>query len=131
MANVVLIVDDDPRSMKLSYDLLKVCGYTTLTASDGQQAVEMAKTHKPDLILMDIQLPVMDGLTATNLIKADVHTRDIPIIAATAYAMKSDEKKVFEAGCNGYITKPIDIQVLLMTVEKHLSCKAPNLTVSK
>jgi two-component system cell cycle response regulator DivK len=129
MANVVLIVDDDPRSMKLSYDLLKVCGYTTLTATDGQQAVEMAKLHKPDLILMDIQLPVMDGLAATHLIKADVNTKDIPIIAATAYAMKDDEKKVFDSGCNGYITKPIDIQVLLATVEKHLSCKLANQTV--
>ena len=72
MANVVLIVDDDPRSMKLTYDLLNVFGYTTLTATNGLQAVEMAKNHKPDLILMDIQLPVMDGLSATRLIKADI-----------------------------------------------------------
>ena len=73
MANVVLIVDDDPRSMKLTYDLLNVFGYTTLAATNGLQAVEMAKNHKPDLILMDIQLPVMDGLSATRLIKADIN----------------------------------------------------------
>jgi two-component system, cell cycle response regulator DivK len=121
MAKVVLIVDDDPRSMKLSYDLLNVFGYTTLAAFNGQQAVEMAKNHRPDLILMDIQLPVMDGLSATRLIKADPTTKDIPIVAATAYAMKGDEDKVIAAGCNGYVTKPIDIQVLLKTVEKYLA----------
>ena len=123
MANVVLIVDDDPNSMKLTYDLLNVCGYTTLAAVNGLQAVEMAKSHIPDLILMDIQLPLMDGLSATRLIKADIATRDIPIIAATAYAMKGDEEKVIEAGCSGYITKPIDIQVLLSTVDRYLSNK--------
>ncbi|HEX7475701.1 MAG TPA: response regulator [Dehalococcoidales bacterium] len=123
MANVVLIVDDDPNSMKLTYDLLNVCGYTTLAAVNGLQAVEMAKSHIPDLILMDIQLPLMDGLSATRLIKADIATRDIPIIAATAYAMKGDEEKVIEAGCSGYITKPIDIQVLSSTVDKYLANK--------
>ena len=121
MSNVVLIVDDDPRSMKLTYDLLNVFGFTTLAATNGIQAVEMAKNYKPDLILMDIQLPVMDGLSATRLIKADKTTRDIPIVAATAYAMKEDEEKVIQAGCDGYVTKPIDIQVLLKTVEKYLS----------
>ena len=120
MANVVLIVDDDPRSMKLSYDLLNVFGYTTLAATNGLQAVEMAKNHNPDLILMDVQLPVMDGLSATRLIKADAATSHIPVIAATAYAMKGDEEKAIEAGCDGYITKPIDIQILLRTVEKYL-----------
>jgi len=123
MANVVLIVDDDPRSMKLTYDLLNVFGYQTLAATNGSQAVAMAKNYKPDLILMDIQMPVMDGLSAARLIKADITTGDIPIVATTAYAMKDDEEKVMEAGCNGYITKPIDIQVLLRTVEKFLSYK--------
>lgn len=120
MAHLVLIVDDDPRSMKLSYDLLSVFGYTTLAATNGLQAVEMARQHKPDLILMDIQLPIMDGLSATRLIKADINTRDIPVIAATAYAMKGDQEKVLEAGCSGYVTKPIDIKILLKTVEKYL-----------
>ena len=123
MTNVVLIVDDDPRSMKLSYDLLGVLGYTTLAASDGAQAVKMAKDYKPDVILMDIQLPVMDGLAATRQIKGDITTRNIPIIAATAYAMKDDEAKIAKAGCDGYITKPIDIQILLKTIEKHLEDK--------
>jgi len=123
MSKVVLVVDDDPRSMKLTYDLLGVFGYTTLAATNGQQAVEMAKIHKPDLILMDIQLPVMDGLSATRLIKRDTDIAHIPIIATTAYAMKGDQEKTIEAGCQGYITKPIDIQLLLRTVEKYLEEK--------
>jgi CheY-like chemotaxis protein len=85
----------------------------------------MAKKHKPDLILMDIQLPVMDGVSATRLIKADAATRNIPVIAATAYAMKEDETKVIEAGFDGYMTKPIDIQVLLKTVGKFLRDENP------
>jgi two-component system, cell cycle response regulator DivK len=121
MRKVVLIAEDDPKSMKLTYDLLNVFGYTTLTAANGLQAVEMAKFHKPDLILMDVQMPVMDGLTATRLIKADSNLKDIPIIATTAYAMRDDENKTKEAGCDGYITKPIDIQYLLRTIEKYLS----------
>jgi two-component system cell cycle response regulator DivK len=121
MVNVVLIVDDDPKSMKLTYDLLNVFGYTTLTAANGLQAVEMAKSHKPDLILMDVQMPVMDGLTATRLIKADPKIQSIPIIVVTAYAMRDDQQKVIKAGCDGYITKPIDIQYLLQTIEKYLS----------
>jgi two-component system cell cycle response regulator DivK len=121
MKNMILIVDDDPRSMKLTFDLLTVFGYQTLTASNGEQAVEMAQTHKPDLILMDIQLPVMDGLSATRLIKSDSSTNGIPILAATAYAMAGDEAKAIAAGCDGYITKPIDIRVLLKTVEKYLA----------
>jgi two-component system cell cycle response regulator DivK len=121
MTKVVLIAEDDPKSMKLTYDLLNVFGYSTLTAGNGLKAVEMAKFHKPDLILMDVQMPVMDGLTATRLIKADSKIQGIPIIAVTAYAMRDDEKKMLEAGCDGYITKPIDIQYLLRTIEKYLS----------
>jgi two-component system cell cycle response regulator DivK len=132
MAHLVLIVDDDPRSMKLSYDLLNVFGYETLTATNGLQAVEMARLHKPDLILMDIQLPVMDGLSATRLIKGDINTRDIPVIAATAYAMKGDQEKVFEAGCSGYVTKPIDIKILLKTVEEYLAdSKKENIVLNR
>jgi two-component system, cell cycle response regulator DivK len=121
MAKAVLIVDDDPRSMKLSYDLLGVFGYRVLAAQNGLQAVEMAIAHKPDLILMDIQLPIMDGMSATRLIKENVSTRDIPVIAATAFAMNGDKEKVMAAGCSDYITKPIDIRILLKTVEKYLS----------
>jgi two-component system, cell cycle response regulator DivK len=121
MANVVLIVDDDSRSMKLTFDLLNLFGYTTLSATNGWQAVKMAQDHKPDLILMDIQMPVMDGLSATRLIKADENIRNIPIIAATAFAMREDEQKAKEAGCDEYITKPIDIQYLLRTIEKYLT----------
>jgi two-component system cell cycle response regulator DivK len=123
MANVVLIVDDDSRSMKLTFDLLNLFGYTTLSATNGWQAVKMARDHKPDLILMDIQMPVMDGLSATRLIRADENIRNIPIIAATAFAMREDEQKAIEVGCDEYITKPIDIQYLLRTIEKYLTNK--------
>jgi two-component system cell cycle response regulator DivK len=121
MDKVVLIVDDDPRSMKLTFDLLGVFGYTSIRAFDGVRAVQLAKSQKPDLILMDIQLPLMDGIEAAKLIKSDVSTRQIPIIATTAYAMKGDEEKIKGAGCDGYITKPINIHELLKTVEQYLS----------
>ena len=121
MAFVVLIVDDDPRSMKLTYDLLNVFGYTTLQATNGQQAVELAISKIPDLILMDIQLPVMNGFEATKAIKSELTCRNIPIIAATAYAMKGDEDKAYQAGCDGYLTKPIDIKELLNLVENYCS----------
>jgi two-component system, cell cycle response regulator DivK len=120
---VVLIVDDDLKSMKLTYDLLNVFGYATLSATNGRQAVKMAQDHKPDLILMDVQMPVMDGLSATRLIKADVNIKNIPIIVASAFAMREDQQKAKEAGCDGYITKPIDIQYLLCTIEKYLENK--------
>jgi two-component system, cell cycle response regulator DivK len=117
MSKTILIVEDDPKSMKLTYDLLSVVGYFALPAINGAQAVALAKSQKPDLILMDIQLPVMDGMEATRLIKADPETRGIPIIATTAYAMKGDEEKVNQAGFDGYMTKPINIHELLKTVE--------------
>lgn len=121
MSKVIQIVEDDPKSLKLIRDLLLSSGYTIIEATDGRQGVELAKAQKPDLIFMDIQMPVMDGLEATKILKADGETKDIPIIALTSYAMKEDEAKVLQAGCDGYMTKPIDIKRFLKKTEEYLA----------
>jgi CheY-like chemotaxis protein len=121
MEQVILIVEDEPRNLKLIRDLLEVSGYMVLEAIDGRQGVEIAKAKKPDLILMDIQLPVMEGFEATRILKADERTRDIPIVALTAYAMKGDEEKIKAAGCNGYIPKPIDTRGFLNKITEYLA----------
>ena len=115
---VVLVVEDDPKSLKLVRDLLRVSGYETLEATDGKQAVELAIGKKPNLILMDIQMPVMDGLEATGILKNDDKTKNIPVVALTAFAMNGDEEKILEAGCDGYISKPIDIELFLKKVSE-------------
>jgi len=107
--------------MTLLRDLLQVSGYSTIEATDGKQAVALAKSKKPDLILMDVQMPVMDGLEATRVLKADATTGNIPILALTSYAMKGDEERILQAGCDGYLAKPFDIQELLKTVAEYLS----------
>ncbi len=121
MAKVILIVDDETKNLKLFRDLLQRFGYVTIEATDGEQGVELAMLKKPDLILMDIQMPKMDGYEATRILKADITTKNIPIVAVTSYAMKGDKERMFEAGCDGYITKPIDIQELLKKVAEYLS----------
>lgn len=121
MAKLILLVEDDSKNLKLVRDLLQVSGYTTIEATDGKQGVELAKARNPDLILMDVQMPVMDGLKATRILKADAATRSIPIVALTAQAMNGDKEKVLQAGCDGYLTKPLDVPKLLETVAKYLS----------
>ena len=121
MAKVILIVDDEPKILKLIHDLLQVSGYTTIEATDGKQGVELTKARKPDLILMDIRMPVMDGIEATQILKTDPGTRNIPVLALTAHAMKGDKEKILEAGCDGYITKPVDIRNLRKKVAEFLS----------
>ena len=121
MEQVILIVEDEPRNLKLIRDLLEVSGYMVLEAIDGRQGVEIAKAKKPDLILMDIQLPVMEGFEATRILKADERTRDIPIMALTAYAMKGDEEKIKAAGCDGYVSKPIDTRGFLNKITEYLA----------
>lgn len=121
MGQVILIVENEPRNLKLIRDLLEVSGYITFEAIDGKQGVEIAKVKKPDLILMDIQLPVMDGFEATRILKTDQGTRDIPIVALTAYAMEGDEEKVKGAGCDGYISKPIDTRGFLNKIAEYLA----------
>ena len=120
MGKVILIVEDNPKSLELFRALLQLSGYATLEATDGRQGVELAKKKRPDLILMDVQLPVMSGLEATRILKADGDTREIPIVALTAYAMGEEEERIRQAGCDGYITKPIDVQGFLEEVAGYL-----------
>lgn len=104
----ILIVDDNAANLKLARILLTVEGYAVRTASDAEQALRVLETYRPRLILMDIQLPGMDGLQLTRCLKSDPLTKDILIVALTAYAMKGDEEKARAAGCDGYVAKPID-----------------------
>jgi two-component system cell cycle response regulator DivK len=120
MGRVILIVDDDPRALKLLRDLLQIRGYTTLEATDGKQGVDMARAKMPDLIFMDMQMPVMDGFEATNILKADPVTKNIPVIALTACAMQGDREKCMEAGCNDYIAKPLDTRAFVTKVKEYL-----------
>jgi CheY-like chemotaxis protein len=121
MGKVILIVEDDPKNLKLIRDLLQVKGYTTFEATNGKQGVEMAKDKKPDLILMDIQMPIMDGFEAIRILKTDTETNNIPIVALTSYAMVGDEERMYKAGCDGYLTKPIEIKEFLKKVAEYLS----------
>jgi two-component system, cell cycle response regulator DivK len=116
MGKVILIVEDDLLNMKLFRDLLQMNGYATFEAKNGKQGIEMAREKQPDLILMDIQMPVMGGLEATRILKSDTATADIPIIALTAAAMDGDREKAIQAGCNGFISKPMGIHDFLETV---------------
>ena len=123
MGKTILIVEDEPKNMKLLRDLLQRFGYEILEAPDGEQGVKITGEKIPDLILMDIMMPKMDGLEATRIIKADNKTKHIPVIALTSYAMKGDREKTLEAGCDGYIAKPIDIQEVLKTIEHFLTAQ--------
>jgi two-component system cell cycle response regulator DivK len=117
----VLIVEDNDLNMKLFHDLLEAHGYDTLQTKDGMEALKLARQHHPDLILMDIQLPEVSGLEVTKWIKEDDDLKTIPIIAVTAFAMKGDEEKIREGGCEAYIAKPISVANFLLTVERFLS----------
>lgn len=119
----ILLVEDNLMNRRLAQFLLKSQGYIVYEATDGQEALELAKTHLPDLILMDLQLPGLDGFTATRILKEDAITRDIPVVALTAYAMRGDAERALEAGCNGYITKPIDAREFPKTVANFLKQK--------
>jgi len=113
----ILVIEDHPVNMKLASDLLTQTGYVVLQASDAETGIRMARQDAPRLILMDIQLPGMDGLTAARLLKNDAKTRDIPIIALTAFAMKGDEERILATGCcDAYIAKPIRYKIFLETV---------------
>ena len=120
-AKTVLIVEDNEQNMKLFRDLLEWKGYRTLQTKDGMEALKLARQHRPDLILMDIQLPEVSGLEVTKWIKEDDDLRSIPIIAVTAFAMKGDEEKIREGGCEAYIAKPISVINFLDTVGRYLS----------
>ncbi len=118
MPKTVLIVEDNELNMKLFQDLLEAHSFKTLQTKDGKQALQMAREHRPDLIVMDIQLPGVSGLEVTKWIKNDENIKHIPIIAVTAFAMKGDEEKMREGGCEAYIAKPISVTKFIDTVKK-------------
>ena len=124
-AKRILIVEDNALNMKLLNDILEVHGYETLPTGDGLQAVELARTQRPDLILLDIQLPDVSGLEVTRLLRADERTRNIPIIAVTAFAMGGDRERVLASGCDVYVSKPIDVHDLLRRVADILARPNP------
>jgi len=118
------VVEDNPANMTLATFLLKSAGHTVLTATDAESGLTLARNEQPDLILMDIQLPGIDGLQATALLKADEATRAIPVIALTALAMKGDEERIRAAGCDGYIAKPLAYREFLAAIS-NLLVRAP------
>lgn len=116
----VLVVEDNAANMTLAVFLLESAGHSVSKAVNAEAGLMLARAEHPDLILMDIQLPGMDGLQATALLKADAATRDIPVIALTALAMKGDEERIRAAGCNGYISKPLSYKAFLATIAHEL-----------
>jgi two-component system, cell cycle response regulator DivK len=118
MAKTVLIVEDNELNMKLFHDLLDAHGYRTVQTRNGLDALALARVHRPDVILMDIQLPEVSGLEVTKWLKDDDDLRDIPVIAVTAFAMKGDEDRIRSGGCQAYISKPISVVTFLETVRR-------------
>ncbi|MGO8868576.1 MAG: response regulator [Alphaproteobacteria bacterium] len=121
MTKRILVVEDTEDNRQILRDLLGAAGFEIVEAEDGAAGVAAAEREKPDLILMDIQLPVMDGYEATRRIKANAALKHIPIIAVTSYALSGDEEKARAAGCDGYVTKPFSPRQLLAKVREHLS----------
>ena len=116
----ILVIEDNPDNMTLIVDVLLSLDYEVLQAADGEKGVELARTERPDLILMDLSLPRLDGWTATRNIKADEATTAIPVVALTAHAMVGDRERALEAGCDDYISKPIDLQELVTKLTQYL-----------
>ncbi len=116
----ILIVDDDAKTRKLLRAMLQNSGYEIIEAENGEQGIKLAKENIPDLILMDIEMLVMDGMSAFKVIRADESTKNIPVIALTSYAMKGDKEKFLAEGFDNYISKPIDVKEFLKIVKKHI-----------
>ena len=117
----ILIVEDDFKNMRLAQHILEVEGYTILRATTAQEALEQIESTLPDLILMDVQLPDMDGMTVVRILRENARTKDTTIVALTACAMKGDREKILQMGCNGYISKPIDVHDFINTVRGFLN----------
>jgi len=121
----ILVIEDNAANLTLATFLLESVGHSVLSAKNAEAGLACARTERPDLILMDIQLPGMDGLEATALLKRDAATREIRVIALTALAMKGDEDRILAAGCDGYIAKPMQYKAFLATVQAHLLASEP------
>jgi two-component system, cell cycle response regulator DivK len=115
----VLVVEDNDKNMKLFRDVLVAMGYRTLEATTGREAVDLASEHTPDLVLMDIQLPDLDGMQALQRLRADARTAAIPVVALTAQAMRGDRERFLAAGFDGYVSKPVNVHDLVETVRQH------------
>ena len=116
----ILVVEDNEKNMKLFRDVLEATGYRLLEATTGEQAVELAATHSPNLVLMDIQLPDIDGVEALGRLRGNERTASIPVVALTAQAMQDDRKRFLDAGFDGYISKPVDVVEFVKTVKQYL-----------
>ena len=121
---LILIVEDNLKNLKLFRDVLQFKGYQTVEAESAEAGIALARERQPALILMDIQLPQMDGREAMTVLKADERTRQIPIIAVTSFAMKGDREELLASGFNGYLAKPVDIKELPQIVEHHLNAQS-------
>jgi two-component system cell cycle response regulator DivK len=115
----VLVVEDNEKNMKLFRDVLQAAGYSTFAATTGREAVELAAEHVPDLVLMDVQLPDIDGIEALARLRGDERTASVPVLAVTAQAMQGDRERFTAAGFDGYISKPVDIIALVAAVRQH------------
>jgi two-component system, cell cycle response regulator DivK len=120
LGKTVLIVEDNELNMKLFHDLLEAHGYDIVGTRDGEEVMDLARTHRPDLILMDIQLPKVSGLEVTRWIKDDPELQRIPVVAITAFAMRGDEERILQGGCEAYLSKPISIARFMETVRRFL-----------
>jgi len=120
LAKTVLIVEDNELNMKLFHDLLEAHGYETIGTRNGIEALDLARTHRPDLILMDIQLPEVSGLEVTKWLKDDPELKVIPVVAVTAFAMKGDEERILQGGCEAYLSKPISVSKFIETIRHFL-----------
>lgn len=120
MPKKVMIVEDNELNMKLFRDVIETSGYMSIQTRSGLEALEIARQHKPDIIIMDIQLPEISGLEITKQIKEDNNLQDIPVIAVTAFAMKGDEERIRKGGCEAYISKPISLSIFMETIKKYI-----------
>ena len=131
MSKTVLIVEDNELNMKLFHDLLEAHGVETIQTYDGKNVLDLAREHNPDLILMDIQLPEISGLEVTKMLKDDEELRKIPVVAVTAFAMKGDEQKIREGGCEDYISKPISVVNFMDVINRYLGNDEANESTPK
>ncbi|AKK20178.1 response regulator [Candidatus Liberibacter africanus] len=120
MPKKVMIVEDNELNMKLFRDLIETSGYTSIQTRNGMEALDLARQYKPDIIIMDIQLPEISGLEITKKIKEDPELQRIPVIAVTAFAMKGDEERIRKGGCEAYISKPISLSIFMETIKKYI-----------